>query len=205
MGARDAMTTTMSTKTTAATLLALAALLLGQPPAAAQDLPQREAVEQALMEIHDLDNKQQLQSLGAGVDVVLLQIVAKPSHRALARTRAISALQHFPSKAARAALLTVIKRGRKLTRPSLALHDLERAAISYAVIAGPAALPQLSRLLTHVNLDVRASATEALRLSRHPRAEALLTGRLKRDRSATVRHAIKRQLELLRLERRKRR
>jgi HEAT repeat protein len=203
MEARDAMTTTMSTKTTTA-LLILAALLLSPAlEAAAQDLPQRETVEQALIGIHDLADKKSLSSLGPGVDVVLQKIVTHPSHRALARTRAISALQHFPSAAARAVLLAVIKRGRKLTKPSLALLDLERAAVSYAVVAGPAGLPELQRLLTHANLDVRGTAAQAVRLTRHPRAEALLTGRLKRDSSATVRHAIKRQLELLRQKRRK--
>jgi hypothetical protein len=105
MRARDAMTTNKSTKTTAALLVLAALLLVPALDAAAQDLPDREAVERALIGYHDLADKKTLSSLGLGVDLVLQKIVTKPSQRALARTRAISALQHFPSAATRAVLL----------------------------------------------------------------------------------------------------
>lgn len=184
-------------------VITLASLLLALP-AAAQDPPppDRRAVELALSDHETLLSKERLLRLGPGVEGVLRQLVTSPSRRALARSRAIAALRFFPSKETRTALLGVIRTARKVIKPSVALIDLQEAAVSYAVVAGPASLATVSGLLRHANLDVRSSAAEAVRLSRHPRAEAVLLARVKRDPSATVRYRIQRELKLLRSGRR---
>jgi len=180
----------------------LTAVSLSPPATAAPPQPDRATVEQLLSGVEDLPTRQDLLRLGAGVDAVLRQIVEHPSARALARTRAITALRFFPSKTTRTTLLAVIAQGRGVTRPSLALLDLEQAAVAYAIVAGPAALAALEPLLIHANLDVRASAAEAVRRTGHPRAEALLARRARLDPSATVRQQIQRELTRLRRARR---
>lgn len=177
-------------------IIILSGLTLALCSAAYAAPPPRATVEQVLSGIEFIPTRQALLSLGPDVDRVLRDIVARPSRRRLARTRAISLLRHFPSKATRAALLNVIRANTRAVK-GLPLVDLQQALVSYAVAAGPASLSVCRPFLDHKHMDVRFEAARALRLGGNPRALPLLQRRKQVESSPMVRHQLTRQIEAL--------
>ena len=175
-------------------LLIVTALLV---PAAALAAPDRNQVELSLSGIERVPGKQALLRLGPGVDQVLREIVLKPSRRALARTRAIALLRLFPAKETTAVLQQVISATGK-AKQGLALLNLQQALASYAVVVGPPSLATVKPFLSHGNVDVRYAAAEAVRLGRSKEAISVLRQRELLEPSPTVRHQLKRQVELIR-------
>lgn len=173
------------------------ALLLLAAPTEAQSHADRNSVELALSGHERIPTKQALLRMGDDVAQVLRAIVNQPSHRLLARTRAISMLRFFPSKATTATLLGVIEQNRKIEKPSLAAVDLQQALISYATVVGPKAVETCKGLLAHKVLDVRSTAAEAVRLTKSPQALELLLKRQQVEPSPLVRYQIGKQIKLL--------
>ncbi len=124
----------------------------------------------------------------------LQALVNQSSTRALARSRAISLLQLFPSKGTAATLLEVIKSASHPRAKGLILKDLGRALTAYAVVMGPKALPQLTPFLAHGNPDVRLEAARALRLSKNEAALKMISSRLKVETTPFVRAQLKKQI-----------
>jgi HEAT repeat protein len=141
-------------------------------------------------------DRAELRALGPDVDAVLREIIEQPSHRLLARTRAIALLGEFRSKTNAKLLLQVIKDNAEVRR-GLGLIDLQHALIAYAAQRGPKALEVLEPFLSHAKLDVRARAARAVRVAGGPEAKRALKLQLDNEPSATVRVEIQRQLELL--------
>lgn len=197
------------------TLGLVLSLVLSLVPAAAVAAPtwstaDRARVERALSAYETVPARGELLKVHPAAHEILLDIVKFPaSRRALARTRALAVLRHFPSRATTAALtdaMRVAQKKARAVRPrpsgelplSLALVDLRQALTTYAVVRGPASMPLVKAYLGFPNPDVRSTAAEALRVSRSPGARAALLARQKVERSALVRYAITRQLGLLR-------
>ncbi|MCC6748174.1 MAG: HEAT repeat domain-containing protein [Deltaproteobacteria bacterium] len=159
-----------------------------------KSLSPRGKVELALSAIEEVPSRAALERLHPNVELLLHEIVARPSPtRRLARNRALTVLRLFPSATTRRVLQAVVV-GTRVDRPGMELLDLQQATSSFAVVAGPEALPVLAPLLDHAQLDVRRAAAESLRLCRSPKARALLERRLRREPSALVRHELKEQL-----------
>ncbi len=170
-------------------------LALAAPqPASATDPGLRERVEMALSPIERLPSREELLRLSPRVEEVLREIVDQPSPRALARSRAISVLQLFPSEATRRSLRTVIRKSAGAPA-GLPLVDLGRALQSYAVVTGPASVEVIRPFLTHSQVDVRYAAVRALGLTRSAQARSVLTERRKIEPSAMVRYQIERELK----------
>jgi len=163
-------------------------------PAAAAD---RNRVELALSGHESIPSRDALLRLDPKIDQLLQEIVLDPAARPLARTRAISLLRLFPSKQSAATLRQVIRTARR-AKQGLPLLNLQQALAAYAVVVGPPSLKLVRPFLTHAKLDVRYAAAEAVRLGRHPAALSVLEQRLPLERSATVRHQIQGQIEILR-------
>lgn len=169
----------------------------------------RARVERALSAYETIPARGELLKVHPAAHEILLDIVKFPaSRRALARSRALAVLRHFPSKATIAALTNAMSAAEKKARAvrpgrsgqiplSLALVDLRQALTSYAAVRGPAALPLVKTYLAFPNQDVRSTAAATLRVSRSPQARRLLLARQRVERSAMVRHEITRQLKLL--------
>jgi len=195
------------------TTLTLALILAAPAPADAGPTwttADRARVEKALSAYETIPGRGEILMVHPAAHEILLDIVRFPaSRKALASSRALAVLRHFPSRATSAALLQVIRRTDALaraTRPrtargqipmSLAMVDLRQALTSYAAVKGPASLALLRPYLAFPNPDVRATAAIALRASKHPKARAALLAHQRVERSAMVRHEIKRQLKLL--------
>lgn len=170
-------------------------------------LADRTRVERMLSAYETTATRGELLKLHPRVDQILLDIVAFPSSRVLARTRAICALALFPTDQTRAALKQVIARcDKQVRRPtrkgaevstSLPLLDLQQALSAYARAAGPAAVATVAPYLSYPNRDVRATAALATRLTRSPKARALLLARQKVEPQAMVKVQLGRQLKLL--------
>jgi hypothetical protein len=163
-------------------------------PAEAADATLRERVELALSAVETLPSREDLLRLSPKVDEVLREIVEKPSRRALARSRAISALQFFPAETTRRTLRAVIQTSAR-ARAGLPLVDLGRALQSYAVLTGHSGVEVIRPYLTHPKVDVRYAAVRALALTRSARALELLGQRRSGEPSAMVRHHIERELK----------
>jgi hypothetical protein len=82
-------------------------------------------------------------------------------------------------------------------KTALQRYLLAQALPSYAAVVGPTSLATLQPLLAHQHVDVRRAALEALRLCRAKNARALIAERARRDGSALVRHAAKRELRAI--------
>jgi hypothetical protein len=159
--------------------------------------PDRKTVELALSHHESIPNKQVLLGLGPDVQSVLQDIVRHPSHRVLARTRAITVLRLFPSTSTASLLKTVIQRNIKAQK-GLALLELRLALASYAVVQGPSSLELIRPYLAHPNMDMRYWAAEAVRLSRSSEAKELLEKRHELEQSPRIRLQLQRQLDLIR-------
>jgi hypothetical protein len=171
-------------------------LLLLLLPISAEARSPRERVELSLMAYESVPNREALLRITPDVAQVLREIVERPSPRALARNRAISVLQLFPSAATTATLLRVIQR-HALAREGIALLELQRAISSLAVAAGPRALTSLQPFLAHPSPDIRYETARAVALTRSPQARSLLEKRRLIEPSPMVRQQIERQVQLL--------
>jgi hypothetical protein len=183
---------------------ALLVAALAPAPAAGEPAPPaavREHVELALSAIETVPDREALLRIHPQVEQVLRQIVASPSRRALARSRALAVLRHFPSEATRATLKQAMDQALAATRghkrPSVELLDLQQAMVSYALTAGPRALAAVQPQLSHWNLDVRAAAALATRLTGDSAALPALEARIKLETSPTVRVRLQQQIEAL--------
>ena len=171
----------------------VAALLLAPLAAAAE--PDRDRLELMLSDIERVPGKADLSRLGPGVDAVLRDIARSPNPaRMLASTRAIAVLRHFPSPKTATVLRSLLHRLRQVTRPGVALINLQQALTSYAVVAGPAAMKEIEPLLSHSRIDVRHAACEAVRPTGSPQAGQVLRKRRVLERAPLVLHQIERQL-----------
>lgn len=175
-------------------------LLLWSAPAAAdppQSLTPRAKLERILNAVEGIPGARTLKQLFPDVAHLLRQIVERPSRRALSRTRALTVLRHFPSPETEATLAAAVAQHSREGK-GLALLDLQQALSSYAVVKGPKALDLVQPFLAHPSRDVRYEAAEAVRLSRSPRAEAVLQARLSEEKAPMVRHQLQRQITLTR-------
>lgn len=173
-------------------------------------LADRTRLERALSAREHVASAAELQRLHPAAEQILIDIARFPSRRALAHTRALAVLRQYRTAAVAAVLRQVINRcanrvqqrrraGHHGELPmSLELLNLKQALTSYAAVKGPAALAQVRPYLAYNNRDVRAAAAVAVVASRSPMARQVLRSRQKVERQAMVRHAIRRQLELLR-------
>ncbi|MFH1132237.1 MAG: HEAT repeat domain-containing protein [Pseudomonadota bacterium] len=162
-------------------------------PQVASAKTNREKIELLLSGIEYVPSKEALMQLGTDIDGVLRDIVAKPSARRLARTRALTALRWFPSKATEDLLHSVILANSK-AKKGLALLNLGKALCSYAVIAGPKSLKISLPFLSHPSPELRYRSARAVLLSKSPDARAILVKLLEKEPSAMVRHQIKKQI-----------
>jgi hypothetical protein len=185
----------------ASSLAASAALVLslaGTPAARADrssDDP-RARIERALSQIERVPTRAELLAISPRAERVLVEIARGGTAHALARSRAITALRHFPSETTAAVLAGVVRKNRG-TRPGVALLDLEEALVSYAAVAGAASIPLVRPFLAHENVDVRAAAVDAIGSIRGIEARRLLVERRTVETSGSVRKQIDRRLEAL--------
>lgn len=179
-------------------LLSIVSFWLIPPPVhAAID---RDELEQMLSDYERIPKKAELLHLGPGPDLeaMLRNIILHPSPRALARIRAISVLQYFPSAANAAVLRNVIQGYNRKALTGVALLELQNALPSYAVVAGPKSLDLIQPFLTHSNVDVRYSAANATALSRSPLTLNILMRRYKIESSPIVQRQLDKQIKMLR-------
>jgi hypothetical protein len=183
------------------TWITVVALLLASP-AVARSTSLRDRLEIALCAIESIPSRQALLQLSPQVDELLREIIAHPSRRVLARTRALVVLRHFPSSATSSTLRAAIRQT-AAAKGGVPLIDLQQALASYAVAVGPASLPVVQPFLEHAHVDVRHTAAGAVALSRSPSAIGVLAARRRIEPSVRVRLELDRQLQRLRVVRAK--
>jgi len=189
-------TTPRRTPILPAALAALVTLATIATPTAAAP-PPRAAVERVLSAIEKMPSKTALLRLyGPDFEKTLQAIVTTPSRAVLARVRALTTLRYFPTARTRELLRAEIAHT-KGAKNGLPLVYLGQALRSYAIVAGPKALPTIVPLFVHPSIDIRVAVGEALRLSHTPTARTLIAARAKHDPSATVRAELSHQLALI--------
>jgi hypothetical protein len=177
-------------------LLVVVAMLLSSS-ASARSGSLRDRLELALSGLESLPSKHALLQISPHVDELLRDIVSNPSRRALARTRALVVLRHFPSTATTSTLRATIQRT-AVAKGGVPLLDLQQALASYAVVVGPRSLPVLQPFLAHAHVDVRHAAAGAVVLSRSPSALSVLAARRKIEPAMMVRVELDRRMQELR-------
>jgi hypothetical protein len=170
--------------------------MLSLLPSLTQAAPSRAKLEVMLSGFETIPSRESLLRFDPRVEQLLAEIVLQPTARPLARNRAITVLQYFPSKSTSAVLQKVIKNAAAATH-GRALLELRLALLSYAVVAGSRAVAVVTPFLTHANVDLRISAAKALTLSHAPEARQLLMGRLKAESSPLVRLELQHQVQAL--------
>ena len=150
--------------------------------------PLRADLLEALGGYEDLPTAEQLQALGDGVEAELMAIAddkAVPSSR---RSRAISALQYFPSPASRTFLDAHVDAADKgiLRR---------KAVLALGAGFGAAAVPKLQSAFDDTDPLVRVAVAQALGMVGDASAKEALNGRLAKEDQDAVREAISKALE----------
>lgn len=170
----------------------LAALLISS---AASATPSRAAVELALAGIERAPTADSIKRLGAGVDLVLIEIADDPASTPFRRGRAIRALQWAPSSSARAYLHELIARKGAATG-GMDVIELGAALVSL-VPYGAAELPLALRFVAHPSADARQGAAIALGALGGAEALPALRARASVERDPGVREAIARAIDRL--------
>jgi HEAT repeat protein len=161
-------------------------LLASASVAHAGDL--REQVLELLNAYEDVATADELRALGDKVDVELMHIADDPHVPSSRRSRAITALGHFPGDKVRGFLESHADKADKgiLRR---------KAVLSLAVGFGADAVPTLERALADDDELLRVAAAQALALVVSDRSTEVLRARLEREDSAAVNEAISKALE----------
>lgn len=163
------------------------ALLLGALlPATAWAGPNRDAVMDLLNAYEDVPAKSDLDALGDGIDLELMEIAddhAVPSTR---RGRAISALQHYPTDAVRAFLDAHLADADK--------GILRRKAAFSLAAWGDGAVDTLSGALTDDDVQLRIAVAQALGSIGTDASRQALQARLESESEAAVSEAIQKAL-----------
>jgi len=170
----------------------LAALLVSSVASAT---PPRAAVELALAGIERAPTAERVKRLGAGVDLVLIEIADDPATTATRRARAIRALAWAPSSSARAYLHDLIAR-RSAATGGMEVIELGAALVSLAPY-GPTELPLVLRFVAHASADVRQGAAITLGTLGGAEALAALRARSAVERDPGVREALARAIDQL--------
>jgi hypothetical protein len=170
----------------------LAALVVSSVASAA---PPRAAVELALAGIERAPTAESIRRLGAGADLVLIEIADDPATTPIRRARAIRAMQWAPSSSVRAYLHDLIATRGAATR-GMDVLELGAALVSLAPY-GAQELPLVLRFVAHASADVRQGAAIALGTLGGAEALAALRARSAVERDAGVREAIARGLDRL--------
>lgn len=170
-----------------AALLAASLILGGLTGAAAQEggaAAVRPQVEELLEAFEAAPSASEWTRLGPGAGEVLREIAADARRRPTVRSRAATALRHYPDAASFAALEVL---ARDEQTPVLVRRKAVRAL---AEGWGAQALGLVKPLVEHENLQLRESALRALAMIPTPEARALLEERLRLEPRAYLRETI---------------
>jgi HEAT repeat protein len=115
----------------------------------------------------------ELRALGPNVSAALVSIASDASVPPTRRARAVAALGHFPGPREREFLEA------RLREPDALLQ--RKAAWALATAYGDEALPALTPLLTHDDLQLRSATARAIGATRTPAARSALEQRLARE------------------------
>jgi hypothetical protein len=152
------------------------------------------AIDRVLGGVEHAASADEVRALGPDADQLLMAVAGDGEAEPLRRWRAILALQHVPSAAARAFLLALVQRRAEATGSEV----LELAAALAALAPyGPEAAGAVLPFIAHRSADVRQSAAATLALTGAPAAAGALQLRLAVERDPGVRRTLARALHAL--------
>ena len=173
---------------------AMSVLVAG--PAAPAGRPDRAAVEARLRANTLPRSAADWQTVGTGIDEILIVIAGDAKAELKLRARAISALGVVSTRPGRAFLETVVKQKASANDAGDKLL-LRKAALALGWVGGTLVPSQLGPLLAHPDPDVRIDAAIGLGLTRSEEAADLLRIRFDVETVPKVRSQIGRQLRLI--------
>ncbi len=157
-------------------------------PALSYAGPLRDDVLELLNGYEDAPTAQDFARLGDGVSLELMEIADDHGVASSRRSRAISALQHYPQPTVRGFLESHLDQGDKgiLRR---------KAAMALGAGFGAEAVPKLTGALADDDTLVRVAVVQALGMTQAPEARVVLEARLENEQVESVRAAITKALE----------